>query len=145
MSMFLGLHTSKVGNKQCLEDDGISGLWAVYVKSSQTILHGKTEIWSTKKTERLCVLWGTLLTRTYGGFRETVVLDHGVCIAVVEETPCPVTWSGSLLVLDPTLYFERLVSENMPTIMSTLNLPNLFCSDKLFLGESLYFSKRLMH
>lgn len=80
-----------------------------------------------------------------GGFRETVVLDHGVCIAVIEETPCPVTWAGSLLVPDPTLYFERLVSENMPTVTSTLNLPNLFCSDKLFLGESLYFSKRLVH
>lgn len=39
--------------------------------------------------------------------------------------------------LDPTLYFERLVSENMPAVISMLILPNLLCSGKFSLGERL--------
>lgn len=91
-----------------------------------------------KKIEWLCAVGNTFQSVTYSGFPgKTVVLDRGVCITVTEESLYPITWSGSLFVLDPTLYFERLVSENMPAVMSMLILPNLLCSGKFSLGERL--------
>lgn len=43
----------------------------------------------------------------------------------------------SFFVLDPTLYFERIILEIMPAVMSTLILADFFCSGKLSLGERL--------
>lgn len=56
----------------------------------------------------------------------------------MEESLHPTTADCDLFfVLDPTLYFEKIILEIMPAVMSTLILADFFCSGKFSLGERL--------
>lgn len=109
--------------------------WVTYVRSTHTVLHGRTETGVIKKTVTLRAVGNALHSMTYSGFlSETVLLDCGLSQSWKEV--CVLSLDQDLSVLDPPCILEDLYQKICQN-MSMLILPSCFCSGKFSLGERL--------